>query len=325
MSARDILLSVRDLEKHYKLNKFGAAQTVKALDGVTFDLLRGETLGLVGESGCGKTTCGRSILQLIKPTAGTVEFEGRDITKLSSRESRQLYREMQIIFQDCYSSLNPRRTVEQTLCEPLLYHRLVEPRQVKERARELLDIVGLSSDHLSRYPHEFSGGQRQRIGIARALSVNPKFIVLDEPISALDVSIQAQIINLLDDLQKEFNLTYLFISHDLKVVRHIADRVAIMYLGKIVETGPKKEIYENPQHPYTQALLSAVPVADPEVKRVRTILRGDVPDPTNPPQGCRFHTRCLQKVDICSSKEPELKMTTDKHLVSCHFATNLCK
>lgn len=294
---------------------------VKAVDGLNFEIKRGETLGLVGESGCGKSTTGRAILQLHRPTAGHVYFEETDLTQIGGEVLRRMRRKMQIIFQDPYASLNPRMTVGDIVGEPLEVHGLAKGKEKRERVQELLEVVGLNPYFINRYPHEFSGGQRQRIGVARALAVNPDFIVCDEPISALDVSIQAQVINLLEDLQKEFGLTYLFIAHDLSVVRHISDRVAVMYLGKIVELADRVELYENPLHPYTQALLSAIPIPDPEVeeRRERIILEGDVPSPVNPPRGCRFHTRCPVVMDVCREEpEPAFKDAGGGHYVACH-------
>ena len=292
---------------------------VKAVDGINFHVYRGETLGLVGESGCGKSTTGRAILQLYRPTGGEVLFEGQDLVKLKDNELRPMRRQMQMIFQDPYASLNPRMTVGSIVSEPLEVHNIGTKPERLERVRELLRVVGLNPYFINRYPHEFSGGQRQRIGVARALAVNPSFIVCDEPISALDVSIQAQIINLLEDLQEQFNLTYLFIAHDLSVVRHISDRIAVMYLGKIMEMCDRDELYRNPMHPYSQALLSAVPIPDPvvEEKRQRIILEGDVPTPVNPPKGCHFCTRCSKVMDICRENEPEFRDYGEEHFVAC--------
>ncbi len=299
---------------------------IKAVDGVTLDIRRGETLGLVGESGCGKSTVGRAILRLYKPTGGQIRFDGQDISKLSEGDLRPLRRRMQMVFQDPFASLNPRHSVGRIIGEPLRAHGLATRRQAGLRVRELLQIVGLPADAASRYPHEFSGGQRQRIGVARALSVNPDFIVADEPVSALDVSIQAQIINLLETLQDEFDLTYLFIAHDLAVVRHISDRIAVMYLGSIVEISPSDELYEMPLHPYTISLLSSVPIPDPEVekKRVPILLPGDLPSPANPPPGCRFHTRCpFVQPTRCRDEVPELRTLASGHLVACHWAEQI--
>jgi peptide/nickel transport system ATP-binding protein len=299
---------------------------IKAVDDVTLEIKRGETLGLVGESGCGKSTIGRAILRLYKPTAGRITFDGEDITERGEGELRSMRRRMQIIFQDPFSSLNPRHSVGRIVGEPIRVHGLSGRRGVPARVRELLETVGLPADAAGRYPHEFSGGQRQRIGIARALAVNPDFIVADEPVSALDVSIQAQIINLLEQLQLEFSLTYLFIAHDLAVVRHISDRIAVMYLGTIVEVSPAAELYENPLHPYTIALLSAVPIPDPEVesKRETILLPGDLPSPANPPHACRFHTRCPYiQPTRCTTEVPPLRKLSDGHLVSCHWAEEI--
>ena len=292
---------------------------VKAVDGVSFEVYKGETLGLVGESGCGKSTTGRAILQLYRPTGGQVLFEGQDLVNVQGNQLRQMRRQMQMIFQDPYASLNPRMTVGGIVGEPLEVHNISDRQGRLERVRELLAEVGLNPYFINRYPHEFSGGQRQRIGVARALAVNPSFIVCDEPISALDVSIQAQIINLLEDLQGKLGLTYLFIAHDLSVVRHISDRIAVMYLGKIMELADRNELYSNPMHPYTQALLSAVPIPDPvvEEKRQRIILEGDVPTPINPPKGCHFCTRCPKAMDICKDQEPEFRDYGGGHHVAC--------
>jgi peptide/nickel transport system ATP-binding protein len=299
---------------------------IKAVDGVSFRIGRGETLGLVGESGCGKSTVGRTLLRLYEPTEGRIVFDGKDISELGIEGMRILRQRMQIVFQDPFSSLNPRHSVSRIIGEPLRAHRLAGRRAAGRRAAELLEIVGLPKDAASRYPHEFSGGQRQRIGLARALALNPDFIVADEPVSALDVSIQAQIINLLEELQKEFSLTYLFIAHDLAVVRHISDRIAVMYLGSIVEVSPAAELYANPLHPYTIALLSAVPIPDPEVERERKaiLLAGDIPSPANPPPACRFHTRCpFVQPSRCREENPELRELEPGHEVACHWAEQI--
>ncbi len=323
----DILLEVKDLRMHFPVGAGFLSRKptgyVKAVDGVSFTVKRGETLGLVGESGCGKTTTGRCILQLYKPTSGQVLFEGQDLTTLSSKGMRAMRREMQVIFQDPYSSLNPRMTAGNIIGEPLIVHGLVDSKQeYREKVADLLQDVGLNPYMADRFPHEFSGGQRQRIGVARALSVGPKFIVADEPVSALDVSIQAQIINLLEDLQEQYNLTYLFIAHDLSVVRHISDRVGVMYLGHMVEMSERNEIYRNPIHPYTKALLSAVPIPDPvlDAQRERVLLTGEVPSPLNPPSGCVFHPRCPEATDKCSQVLPELRQVEPDHDAACIVA-----
>jgi len=318
------LVQVSDLKMHFPITSGLLIQrrvgAIRAVDGVSFDIRRGETLGLVGESGCGKSTTGRAILQLYRPTAGHVYYDGADLTTLKGETLRKMRRHMQIIFQDPYASLNPRMTVGAIVGEPLVVHNLAHGKELNERVQELLALVGLNPYFVARYPHEFSGGQRQRIGIARALAVQPDFIVCDEPVSALDVSIQAQIINLLEDLQDRFKLTYLFIAHDLSVVRHISNRVAVMYLGKIVEIADRNELYHNPLHAYTRALLSAVPIPDPviESKRQRIILEGDVPSPANPPKGCRFSTRCPLATDECRTREPSLVSVGKDHWVACN-------
>ncbi|MEP7138757.1 MAG: dipeptide ABC transporter ATP-binding protein [Caldimonas sp.] len=318
------LLQVRDLVKRFPITGGWLGRevdSVHAVSGVSFDIEAGETLGVVGESGCGKSTTGRCILRLIEPTSGEVRFAGRDVTHAGKEELRALARDMQIIFQDPYASLNPRMTVGAIVGEALTIHKLTKGRaEFEARIVELLRTVGLSPDHMRRYPHEFSGGQRQRIGIARALAVSPKLIVCDEAVSALDVSIQAQVINLLEDLQQQLGLTYIFIAHDLSVVEHISNRVAVMYLGRIVEIAPAKKLYTQPLHPYTEALLAAVPVPDPSVKRKRIPIHGDVPSPIRPPTGCHFHTRCpIAQFPRCSAEQPELKQSDDGHWVACHF------
>ncbi|MBA2334240.1 MAG: dipeptide ABC transporter ATP-binding protein [Acidobacteriota bacterium] len=309
------LVQVRNLVKHFPVEN--SDDVVQAVDDVSFNILTGETLGLVGESGCGKSTVGRCLLRLHEPTSGEVLFEGQDIIGLPNNEMQALRREMQIIFQDPYASLNPRLTILSTVSEPLKIHGIANKSERKERVADLLTKVGLDPAYMHRYPHEFSGGQRQRIGIARALALNPKLIICDEPVSALDVSVQAQVVNLLQDLQREFGLTYLFISHGLAVVEHISNRVAVMYLGKIVEIAEAKVLYENSLHPYTRALLSAIPVADPRQKRERIILQGDVPTPINPPSGCRFRTRCPIAIDECAQVMPEMREISEGHFAAC--------
>ncbi|QOR34047.1 dipeptide ABC transporter ATP-binding protein [Clostridium sp. 'deep sea'] len=318
------LLEVKDLKKHYPISVNWRKQaTVKAVDGVSFSLQAGETLGLVGESGCGKSTTGMSVLRLTEPTSGEVFFEGENICKLNSNKMRLYRKKMQIVFQDPFASLNPRWKIGNTIAEALEIHKLVTGKEKNLRVEQLLDRVGIDPSYKNRYPHEFSGGQRQRIGIARALAVKPQFVVCDEPVSALDVSVQAQVINLLQDLQKELALSYLFIAHDLGVVRHICDRVAVMYLGKIVELANTEDLYTNAQHPYTKALLSAVPVPDPLAKRNEIVLTGDIPSPLNPPTGCSFHPRCPYAKARCKETAPELINKQNKHSVSCHFAGKL--
>ncbi|WP_099159923.1 ABC transporter ATP-binding protein [Virgibacillus ndiopensis] len=318
------LLEVKDLKKHFPLkgqSLFSKEKPVlKAVDGISLSVQTGETLGLVGESGCGKSTAGRSILKLLEPTDGEVIFKGENITNYRGEKLRKLRKDMQIIFQDPYASLNPRKTIEQIITEPMKIFNVPKDERIKKLER-LLDVVGLSSYHKHRYPHEFSGGQRQRIGIARSIALDPELVICDEPVSALDVSIQAQVINLMEDLQDEFNLTYIFIAHDLSVVHHISDRVAVMYLGELVETGEADELYQNPKHPYTQALLSAVPEANPHREKQRIILKGDLPSPAMPPQGCKFHTRCPFAEEICRTQEPLLKkVSTNGQQAACHFA-----
>ena len=322
-SQNDYLVEARNLVKYYPIRGgvfLKEVAAVKAVDDVSLTIRSGETMGLVGESGCGKTTFGRAILRLEEPTAGEVIFKGRNLLACDAKEMRGLRKQMQIIFQDPFSSLNPRKTIAQIIGEPLLVHGMKNRKQREERVLYLLDVVGLRSEQMRRYPHMFSGGQRQRIGVARALALNPELIVCDEAVSALDVSIQAQVLNLLKDLQQEFGLTYLFISHDLHVVEHISDRVAVMYLGKIVELAPSKDLYKRPLHPYSQALLSASPMPDPKRKHKRIILKGDVPSPIDPPSGCRFHTRCIYARDLCSRKEPALREIESRHFAACHFA-----
>jgi oligopeptide transport system ATP-binding protein len=326
MSSNNVLLTVDNMVKHFPITKGIIFQkqvaAVHAVDSVSFKIHKGETLGMVGESGCGKSTTGRTILQLYRPTSGSVSFDGVDLVALRGEELRKMRRKMQMIFQDPYASLNPRMTVGEIVGEPLVVHKIAQQKEINERVEHLLELVGLNPAFANRYPHEFSGGQRQRIGVARALSLQPSFIVCDEPISALDVSIQAQVVNLLEDLQSQFNLTYLFVAHDLSMVRHISDRVAVMYLGVIVELASRNDVYNKPLHPYTQALLSAVPIPDPvaDAKRQRVILQGDVPSPVNPPSGCRFRTRCPIAESVCAETRPEFREIETGHFVACHFA-----
>jgi oligopeptide/dipeptide ABC transporter ATP-binding protein len=319
------LLEVRNLKKHFPIKGGLLRRTighVKAVEDISFTMEYGETLGIVGESGSGKSTLGRTIIRLLDPTDGQIIFQGKDISNLSRKQMRPHRKDIQMVFQDPYASLNPRMTIGQLVEEPLLIHTDLSKKDRLDKVRELLNIVGLNDEAINRYPHEFSGGQRQRIGIARALVVRPKLIIADEPVSALDVSIQSQVINLMMDLQRDFHLSYLFIAHDLSVVKHISDRIGVMYLGKMVEIAPKKELFSSPLHPYTQALLSAVPVPDPKAKRERIILKGDIPSAANPPSGCVFHTRCPKAFDQCSAVKPELKEVAPKHFVACHLYTN---
>ncbi len=316
----DPLLEVKDLRKYFPVKRgIGERVVLRAVDGVSFEIRRGETLGLVGESGCGKSTVARLILRLIEPTAGEVYFGKTSVFQTNKEELRQLRRKMQIVFQDPYSSLNPRMPVEEIVGEGLTIHGLAKGTEKKNRVAELLEMVGLGREHMGRYPHEFSGGQRQRIGIARALAVEPEFLIADEPVSALDVSIQAQVINLFEDLQTELGLTYLFIAHDLRVVKHISDRVAVMYLGQIVEIAEGDDLYQNPLHPYTQALLSAIPVTDPQTKKQRIVVEGDPPSPIHIPSGCRFHPRCPKRFERCDQEAPVLREVSSGHWVSCHL------
>jgi oligopeptide/dipeptide ABC transporter ATP-binding protein len=324
-SSKNYILNVRNLVKYFPIKKGLLSRTagyVKAVDDISFSVKEGEILGLVGESGCGKTTVGRSILRLIEPTSGEILFDDKDIIKLKGDKLRKQRKEMQIIFQDPFSSLNPRMTIGNIVKEPYEIHGVFKKKERMDRARDILMTVGINPNMLNRYPHEFSGGQRQRIGIARALALNPKLIIADEPVSALDVSIQAQIINLLVELQKKFSLTYIFIAHDLAVVKHVSDRIVVMYLGKIAEIADGSELYRNPMHPYTQALLSAIPIPDPLVKKQRIILEGDVPTPIDPPSGCRFHLRCRYRQEICTKETPVLEEKSPSHYVACHIVKN---
>lgn len=318
----ELLLEVKNLKKYFPVTSgFIRKKTeyVKAVDDVSFNVYKGETLGLVGESGCGKSTTGRMIVNLMKPTSGDILFEGTSFRGLNKKQEKDLRKSIQIIFQDPYASLNPRMTIGDIIAEPMRVNHIVDKSEIDKEVLNLLNHVGLASYHRNRYPHEFSGGQRQRVGIARALSLKPKLIVCDEPVSALDVSIQAQVLNLLYDLQKEFNLTYLFIAHGLNVVKHVSSRVGVMYLGKLVEIADEESLYSDAKHPYTQALLSAIPIPDPSRKKNRILLEGDVPSPLNPPSGCRFHTRCFKCMDICREKEPEMREIEKGHLVACHL------
>ncbi|MDH3997318.1 MAG: dipeptide ABC transporter ATP-binding protein [Desulfuromonadales bacterium] len=320
------LLSVRDLRKAFQVssNRPGAAkQSLQAVDGVSFELMPGETLGLVGESGCGKSTAGKLLLRLIEPDSGTIDFDGHSVTNASKNELTLLRRKMQIIFQDPFSSLNPRMRVGEIIGEALVIHKLARGKEVRQQVLTLMEKVGLSAEHYDRYPHEFSGGQRQRIGIARTLAVQPRLIVADEPVSALDLSIQAQIVNLMKDLQQEFGLTYLFISHDLGIIEHVCDRVAVMYLGRIVELTEAKDLYRKPRHPYSEALLNAVPIPDPQRKRQQQLLGGEIPSPIDPPTGCHFHPRCPYAQDLCRKEYPAYQEQTPGHFAACHFSDRI--
>ncbi len=321
----EVLLEVNQLKKYFPITGglFGKKTgDVKAVDDVSFYVNKGETLGIVGESGCGKSTTGRMLMRLIEPTEGKVLFEGKELTGLNDSEMRKMRKEMQMVFQDPFASLNPRHTVEKILEEPLIVHGMGDKKERKQKVKEMLEVVGLSSWHAKRYPHQFSGGQRQRIGIARALMTRPKLIIADEPVSALDVSIQSQVLNLLEDLQKEFQLTYIFIAHDLGVVRHISDRVGVMYLGRLVEITTAEKLYEKPLHPYTSALLDAVPVPDPDLRKEAELLSGDIPSPANPPKGCAFHTRCRECMEICTVERPLLEEIEEGHFAACHLYTS---
>ncbi|MFC4409537.1 ABC transporter ATP-binding protein [Chungangia koreensis] len=323
-SNEEVLLQVKDLKKYFELESGFLSKSkefLKAVDGVAFEVKKGETLGIVGESGCGKSTTGNLIMNILEPTEGTIIFNGKNLTKLSKSELRQERKHIQMIFQDPFSSLNPRLKVFDLIAEPLIAHKLHRGKELKNRVKELLEIVGLRPEHANRYPHEFSGGQRQRIGIARALALNPKLIICDEPVSALDVSVQSQILNLIAKLQKEFGLTYIFIAHGLPAVKYISDRIAVMYLGKIVELGTKEQLFSKPLHPYTEGLLQAIPIPDPTLRKrgTRQVLEGDLPSPVNPPSGCRFHTRCPYATDLCKQETPELNAFEEGHSVACHY------